>query len=289
MNSQRYDFSLSNFRPKNSIFVILKFFNMLIRFEKYQGNGNDFVIIDNRDGTVDLSPSQVRHICDRHFGIGADGLMFLVATHDYDFEMAYFNADGHLASMCGNGGRCLAAFAYSRGIANKTMHFTAFDGAHKAIVNEELEKGKKFDVSLEMTDVQNVEFTGKYYFLNTGSPHYVEVVDKVAEMDVVEEGRKTRYAERFSPEGTNVNFVEISDDRIFVRTYERGVEDETLSCGTGVTAAAIAAYLKTGKKDLKIHTTGGDFRVDFDENEGAFTSVWLSGPAEKVFEGEMII
>lgn len=263
---------------------------MLIQFEKYQGNGNDFIIVDNRDDALKLSSETIRKLCDRHFGIGADGLIILKKSREYDFEMEYYNSDGNLSSMCGNGGRCLAAFAYFKDIPNgKEMIFEAFDGVHKAKIIEELVKAKICDVSLEMTDVSDVQFNGRYYFLDTGSPHYVEFVDKVAEINVVIEGRKTRYSEPFSPGGTNVNFVEISGDRIFVRTYERGVEDETLSCGTGVTASAIAAYLETGRKDFKIHTTGGDFRVDFEEENGKFNSVWLKGPAEMVFRGNIFL
>lgn len=263
---------------------------MLIQFEKYQGNGNDFIIVDNRDGEIILPADKIRKLCDRHFGIGADGMMFLRDSDEYNFEMEYFNSDGNLSSMCGNGGRCLAAFAFQNGIIyDKAMTFKAIDGVHKATILQEAIQGKVWNVSLEMTDVSDVQFNGKYYFLDTGSPHYVEFVEKVAEIDVVTEGRKTRYSELFSPEGTNVNFVEFTNDRIFVRTYERGVEDETLSCGTGVTASAIAAFLKTGRKDFKIHTTGGDFTVDFEETNGKFKSVWLKGPAEMVFKGAIFI
>ena len=260
---------------------------MKIEFCKFQGNGNDFVIIDNRTGQIKPGSKFIRRICDSHFGIGADGVMILKDATDLDFEMVYYNADGHLSSMCGNGGRCIAAFAYLKNIAAEKMLFKAFDGNHRAVINEEIKKAKVFDVSLSMGDVTEVEKDSTFYFLDTGSPHYVEFVDKVAEIDVLTEGRKTRYSERFSPEGTNVNFVEISEKRIFVRTYERGVEDETLSCGTGVTASAIAAFLETGKKDFQIHTTGGEFRIEFKNEEDAFKSVWLSGPAELVFEGEI--
>lgn len=259
---------------------------MLLHFEKYQGNGNDFIIIDNREADFVLTSSQIRKLCDRHFGIGADGLIFLGNSALYDFEMEYFNSDGNLSSMCGNGGRCLAAFAFSKGIVGRNeMTFGAFDGKHEAIILKEILKGKKYDVSLEMSDVTEVNHDDNFYFLDTGSPHYVEFVEKAAEIDVVHEGRKTRYSELFSPDGTNVNFVEISGDRIFVRTYERGVENETLSCGTGVTASAIAAFLETGKKDFQIHTTGGDFRVNFEEEDGVFTSVKLIGSAELVYSG----
>ena len=260
---------------------------MQVPFFKYQGNGNDFVIIDNRQGKIKPTSDQIRKLCDRHFGVGADGVMLLQLTYGADFEMVYYNSDGNVSSMCGNGGRCLAAFAYSKGIVSKSMRFVAFDGLHKAIINEVVKAGKIHDVSITMGDVEEVEHDGNFYFLDIGSPHYVEFVDKVSEIDVVKEGRKTRKSYRFAPDGTNVNFVEISDDRIFVRTYERGVEDETLSCGTGVTASAIAAYLETGKKDLQVHTTGGDFKISFEEEKGVFKSIWLRGPAELVFEGEV--
>ena len=258
---------------------------MKIEFSKYQGNGNDFVVVDNRKENFKFSTKQISSLCDRHYGIGADGLMLVKETSDADFEMIYFNADGKLSSMCGNGGRCIAAFAYLNNIGGKNMVFKAFDGNHEAVINKEIEKGNLFDVSLSMNDVPEIEKDENFYFLDTGSPHYVEFVNKVAEIDVFKEGRKTRYSERFSPEGTNVNFVEISEDRIFVRTYERGVEDETLSCGTGVTAAAIATYLETGKKALQVHTTGGDFQVGFAETDGIYRSVWLTGPAEMVYKG----
>jgi len=260
---------------------------MKIRFYKYQGNGNDFIIIDVRKTRLELTPEKIASLCDRHFGIGADGLMLLLDSGKNDFSMLYYNSDGHPAGMCGNGGRCIAAFAFQQGIAGKKMTFDADDGVHEASINEVLEKDCCFDVSLKMNDVEQVEKNKGYYFLNTGVPHYVEFVDKVAEVDVDKEGRKTRFSEIFSPEGTNVNFVELNDDRIFVRTYERGVEGETLSCGTGVTASAIAAYLETGRKDYPVHTTGGEFSVTFKEENGRFTDVWLRGPAEMVFEGEI--
>lgn len=257
-------------------------------FYKFQGNGNDFVILDGRSQPPDLTTEKIKLICDRHFGIGADGLMILLEDEEADFKMIYYNADGLLSTMCGNGGRCIAAFAFMQDISEDQMFFIAHDGLHKAIINSEIQIGRSFDVSLSMNDVSDVVREDNFYVINTGSPHYVEFVDKVAEIDVFKDGRKTRYSERFSPEGINVNFVEIGHKRIFVRTYERGVEDETLSCGTGVTASAIAAFLETGKKDLSIHTTGGEFSVDFNETEdGVFSSVWLRGPAEMVFKGDI--
>lgn len=258
---------------------------MEINFWKYQGNGNDFVIIDSREGSIELSAGQIKKVCDRHFGIGADGLMILLGHPDAGFEMKYYNADGHLSSMCGNGGRCIAAFAFSRGIVGKETNFTAYDGLHKALINSGNRDDRIFDVSLSMGNVEEIIKENNYYLLNTGSPHYVEFVNDVANLDVITEGRKTRYSERFAPDGLNVNFVELGEKRIFVRTYERGVEDETLSCGTGVTASAIAAYFETGKKDYSIHTTGGDFRVSFSDSEGTISSVWLHGQVQRVFQG----
>jgi diaminopimelate epimerase len=262
---------------------------MKIEFWKYQGNGNDFIILDERDSTRQLTTEQLRRLCDRNFGIGADGLMTLAASEVSDFKMVYYNADGKPASMCGNGGRCVALFAYLEKIAAQSMHFEAYDGIHKAIIEEEFIKGKKFAVSLQMADVTGVEQSGKFFFLDTGSPHYVEFVENLAEIDVEKEGRKTRYSERFSPDGTNVNFVELKNSRLFVRTYERGVEAETLSCGTGVTATAIAAFLETGQKNLPIRTSGGEFKVKFEEHNGVFSSLWLYGPAEAVFKGTIAV
>lgn len=264
---------------------------MNIHFYKFQGNGNDFVIVDNRNNILDLTIIQIQNLCNRRFGIGADGLMLVNSSDKYDFEMVYFNSDGNLSTMCGNGGRCIAAFAKLLGIVDQEMKFIANDGPHKAVVNIELEAGKKWDVSLQLGDVKEVEKNEGYYFMDTGSPHYVELVDKVAEVNVEQEGRYTRESERFAPGGTNVNFVELDSERMFVRTYERGVEAETLSCGTGVTASAIAVFLETGQKDIPVHTTGGDFSIDFtfDSKQNVFTDVWLQGPVVLVFEGVISI
>lgn len=260
-----------------------------IKFWKYQANGNDFVIVDNREDELQLSNEQIQKICDRHFGIGADGFIFVNSSDKADFEMVYYNSDGQISSMCGNGGRCIAMFAYLHEISGEQMEFKAFDGFHNAIIEDRMSHNL-CDVSLSMADVDEVHKSKLFYFLDTGSPHYVEFVEQVAELDVVSEGRKTRQSERFMPDGTNVNFVEIRDERLFVRTYERGVEDETLSCGTGVTASAIAAYFVTGKNSQIVHTTGGEFIVDFKPHPGdRFTDVWLRGPAELVFEGEIEI
>ncbi|MAE07157.1 MAG: diaminopimelate epimerase [Bacteroidetes bacterium] len=266
---------------------------MKIPFHKFQGNGNDFVIFDNRSNTFALTTLQVQKICNRRFGIGADGLILVNQSPKYDFEMIYYNSDGNESSMCGNGGRCIAAYTSLIGIVGKEMTFEATDGIHNAIINGNEVDGTKWDVSLQLTDVVEIEKNEGYYFLDTGSPHYVEFVEKVAEIDVTKEGRKTRESERFAPEGTNVNFVESNAKRIFVRTYERGVEEETLSCGTGVVASAIAVFIDSGKHSIPIHTTGGEFEVNFTYtkkgDKDKFTDIWLRGPAKLVFEGEIDI
>lgn len=262
---------------------------MKIKFWKYQANGNDFVIVDDRNGEIKFTGEQIQRICNRNFGIGADGLMTINSSDVAEFEMEYYNSDGKISSMCGNGGRCIAMFAYMQGVTGKSMIFKAYDGLHEAVIEEKCDDGL-CDVSISMADVVEIEKNESYYFLDTGSPHYVEFVEHVAELDVVGEGRKTRYSEKFMPEGTNVNFVEMRDDKIFVRTYERGVEDETLSCGTGVTASAISSYFITGKTSQIVHTTGGEFIVNFEYEDGdRFVKIWLRGPAELVFEGTIEI
>ena len=260
---------------------------MNIEFYKYQGAGNDFIVLDNREHIYDhITSENVRQLCKRNFGIGADGLMLLNNKEGFDFEMVYFNADGNLGSMCGNGGRCIVKFASKMGIKKKDYHFLATDGPHEA----EIDLNKQ--VSLKMQDVKNVEFFLDHYVLNTGSPHYVQYVNDIADLDVAGEGRKIRYSKQFAENGINVNFVEvISDDEIFVRTYERGVEDETLSCGTGVTASAlISAHNDIGFNRVEVKTKGGNLNVEFEKiSDTEFADIWLSGPAELVFSGEFIL
>lgn len=259
---------------------------MGLKFSKYHGNGNDFVMVNNINSSVNLSTEAIAEICNRHLGIGADGLIMINNSELADFKMLYYNSDGNIASMCGNGGRCAAAFAFVNGIAEKDMSFVAFDGIHKAGVLNVNDEMTDFEISLSMSDVKNVEENDNYMFMDTGSPHYIEFVDHLAEFEVVNLGRKTRYSEKFHPGGTNVNFVELSKNRVFVRTYERGVENETLSCGTGVTATAIATYIKTGRKDIDIHTIGGDFNVKLDKVKNTFTNIVLRAPVKSVFNGE---
>lgn len=254
---------------------------MLLECYKYQGTGNDFVLIDNREKNISLTTEQIKWLCNRRFGIGADGLMLLELEPGIDFKMVYFNSDGNESSMCGNGGRCITAFAKRLGIISTEAKFLAIDGIHEAKVNEN-------EVSLKMNDVRQVEAGEDYFYLNTGSPHYVKFVNDIESVDVVEEGKKIRYNERFKSEGTNVNFIEKKDNELFVRTYERGVEDETLSCGTGVTAAALVAALKgqsTDKNNCIIKTLGGNLNVKFEKVlENTFYNIWLEGPATFVFK-----
>jgi diaminopimelate epimerase len=255
---------------------------MQLKFYKYQGTGNDFVIVDNFQGNVDLSNEQIAHICDRKFGIGADGLMLLEKSNKYDFEMKYYNADGNLGSMCGNGGRCIVKFAYDINLIDENAMFLAVDGVHEARID------KEGIVSLEMNDVDAlIKIDNSTCELNTGSPHYVSFVNDVSAMDVFKSGREIRYNDAYSKDGINVNFVAIDGEHLKIRTYERGVENETLSCGTGVTAAAIAAFnlglIKS--KVVTVKAMGGNLTVAFESNENKFTNVVLSGPANKAFEG----
>jgi diaminopimelate epimerase len=257
--------------------------HMQIPFNKYQGTGNDFIIINNQKGIINPSDSDlINRLCDRRFGIGADGLILISSDNKYDFEMKYFNSDGKIGSMCGNGGRCTAEFAFRSGIAGKNQKFMAFDGPHEAEINNEI-------VRLQMSDVKIISKVNRNYFINTGSPHYIVFVKNVKETDVFNEGKRLRWSEDFKPDGTNVNFVEVTESGIFVRTFERGVEDETLSCGTGVTASAIASVL-SGHFDtnvVSVKTLGGNLSVEFTVTKEIVSDIWLSGPATFVFEGKI--
>lgn len=258
---------------------------MTIQFYKYQGTGNDFVIIDNRSAAIQLSTNQINLICDRRFGIGADGLMLLNTLDGYDFEMKYYNADGNESSMCGNGGRCLTRFAYDMGIHRTAYHFLAIDGEHDAEMDEHEW------IRLKMKDVDEVTDYHGDTLLNTGSPHYIKSVQNIMELDVFHEGRNIRNSKDFITEGINVNFVEPENKHIIVRTYERGVENETYSCGTGVTAAAIVfAHNEKGFNRVEVKTKGGNLAVEFEKiNDHEFRNIWLCGPAEFVYKGEITI
>ncbi len=242
--------------------------------------------MDGRGNELELSPKQIAGLCHRRFGIGADGVMVLHDSEDHDFDMKYFNADGYEGSMCGNGGRCIAAYAFSLGIFENKTEFTAIDGIHKAFLINATDQVYQVEVSLN--DVEAVKIDkNDFYILNTGSPHYVEFVENLAEMDVFEKGKLVRWDDRFQPEGINANFVEHIIEQLYVRTFERGVENITLSCGTGVTAAAIAASvnLPDGEIIWPVKTDGGNLEVRFIKEKNHYSDVWLKGPATRVFEG----
>ena len=253
-----------------------------MEFYKYQGTGNDFIMVDNRNNSFDKDNlKQIQQLCDRRFGIGADGLILLESIADLDFNMIYFNADGS-QSFCGNGSRCAVAFAKYLGIIEKQTMFLSTDGEHEAWINGENE------VSLKMHDVSAIEKGEEFYFINTGSPHYIVEVPNIKDVDVVTEGKAVRFNDRFKEEGTNVNFVKLNKDSIDIRTYERGVEGETLSCGTGVTATALSwadkFQLTSGK--VNVNAIGGQLSVAFKRSEKGFNDIWLIGPTKFVFKGE---
>lgn len=254
----------------------------VISFHKYQGTGNDFVMIDNRDLRFDRSDlTTVSKLCDRRFGIGADGVILIENHAQFDFEMIYFNPDGS-QSLCGNGSRCAVMFAKALGIIENEAEFLAIDGPHKAFIEAD-------EVHLLMNDVTSFEKIGDDYLINTGSPHYIKYVSAVDHLNVVADGKAIRYSERFTKEGVNVNFIQKeSSNTLAIRTYERGVEGETLSCGTGCTAAALSLGLQGGKSPVKLKAQGGNLRVSFDRDENRFTNIYLIGPAQKVFEGKIV-
>ncbi len=260
---------------------------MILHFEKYHGTGNDFILIDNRENIFDPeNVSFIAAMCNRHTGIGADGLILLENDDTSDFRMRYFNADGYEGSMCGNGGRCIVIFAQELGIIKNKTSFRTIDGIHKAVIK------KNKLVALQMNDVTEVQLYEDHCFLDTGSPHHVALVEEVSTYPVFEKGREIRYAAPYYDTGTNVNFVEQVDKNVFkIRTYERGVEEETLSCGTGVTAAAIAMYSSniTKAKNIHLETLGGDLKVSFKTKKGVYTDIILEGPVKKVFSGEYIV
>lgn len=258
---------------------------MDLDFYKYQGTGNDFIIVDNRTKTFPKSNTDIiAKLCDRHFGIGADGLILLENDANTDFKMVYYNADGNESTMCGNGGRCIVSFAHQLGLFEENTTFIAIDGLHHASIKDEI-------VSLQMIDVDNIEIFEDYIFTNTGSPHHVQLVNNISSYDVFSNGKKIRN-EVYGTEGSNVNFVEqINNNTFKVRTYERGVEDETLACGTGVTAVAIAMHAtkKTNHLTIKLPVEGGELEVSFEEKNGIYTKVFLKGPATFVFKGKIKI
>ena len=256
---------------------------MIIEFYKYQGTGNDFIMIDDRQKEFDLADNDlISALCERRMGIGSDGLILLREHETLDFEMIYFNANGKESSMCGNGGRCIIAFAQMLEIIEKDTSFMAIDGEHKGKIMDD-------GIYLNMQNVNKIEGIGNGLVLNTGSPHYIEMVDDLKNIDVCIEGRKIRNSVHFKNEGINVNFVLDSSD-LQVRTYERGVEAETLSCGTGVVATAIAMHYANCIEDnlVNIKTNGGELTVSFEEFNGSYRNIWLSGEACMVFAGEFV-
>ena len=259
---------------------------MKIHFYKYQGTGNDFILIDNRDLLFPKTNiSLVKKLCDRRFGIGGDGLILLENSNEVDFKMVYYNADGNESTMCGNGGRCIVAFAKKLEIIKTNTTFNAIDGLHKATIENDF-------VKLQMIDIQSVDIFKNHLFLNTGSPHHVSFHQNIDTLNIKELGAKIRYGAPYFKEGTNVNFAEqISENSFKVRTYERGVEDETLACGTGVTAVAIAAHQinKTFSNSIKLEVLGGNLEVSFEKDGSSYKNVFLKGPAQFVFEGNITI
>ena len=257
---------------------------MEIQFYKYHGTGNDFIILDNRKQVFEADKTAlISAMCDRHFGIGADGLILLENSKKHNFSMRYFNSDGREGSMCGNGGRCITSFAKHLKIIKNKASFEAIDGLHEAYINED------GSVTLKMNDVSAIEQYETHCFVDTGSPHHILMVAGIETFPVFDKGREIRYAAPYYDKGSNVNFVEQINEKSFkIRTYERGVENETLSCGTGVTAVAIAmnALKKTNSKKILLETLGGQLEVSFNKNKGMFTNVLLKGPTKLVYKGE---
>ena len=257
-------------------------FVMQQTFYKYQGTGNDFVMIDNRQQT--FNKNNTKHIallCDRHFGIGADGLILLENHETLDFKMIYYNADGNQSSMCGNGGRCLVAFAKQLEVISNKATFEAIDGLHHATIQGNI-------VKLKMLDVNHIKKYSNHVFLDTGSPHHVQFEDNLNDFDIRAKGSRIRYGSPYNKAGINVNFVKkISNSTFAVRTYERGVEDETLSCGTGVTAVAIAMHTlgETSNNLVNLNVQGGELQVSFDVVGNTYKNVWLIGSAKFVYSG----
>lgn len=258
---------------------------MLVHFAKYHGTGNDFILVDGRKTKFPgHKPSLIKQLCHRRFGIGADGLIVLESSESHDFSMRYYNADGKEGSMCGNGGRCIAAFARQLGIVASETVFEGIDGVHHASL---LPGG---EVRLKLADVHGIQSLEDGYLLDTGSPHFVKFLEQLDQVVMEVEGKEIRHQDRFGTEGVNVNFVNAGqeDEALHIRTFERGVEAETWSCGTGVTAAAICAHLqqRSDKNSYRIHTKGGDLKVDFQAKTNlCFEDVYLTGPALHVYDG----
>ena len=250
-----------------------------VKFFKYQATGNDFILVDDREKQFPDQLEAIRFMCDRKFGIGSDGLILIRDSEELDFEMVFYNPDGS-QSLCGNGSRCAVRFAEKLGLASGKCRFMAYDGPHDAAL---LSDGR---VRLGMNDVQNVRVFDDGMFVDTGSPHLIRLVQDTESVDVYGRGREIRYNPTFQEKGVNVNFVQLEEEGIRVRTYERGVENETLSCGTGVTAAAIASSERGRTSPVSVRTKGGELEVEFEKQEdGSFSRVFLTGPAQEVYQG----
>jgi len=259
--------------------------SMQIKVSKYHGTGNDHILVDDRDGALeDLSNEKIKMLCDRKFGIGSDGLILVRDHAEQDLEMIFYNPDAS-QSFCGNGSRCLMAFCEMEGIVSEEFSFHAIDGSH-----EGRKEGTEYAIHMHDIPFSKIEEIGNDIFLDTGSPHYVVFVDDLEGIDIIKEAHKIRYNDRFREAGTNVNFVVMGEGQASVRTYERGVEDETLSCGTGVTAVALAvAYKGRANNECRIHTKGGELKVRFQKDDIGFNNIWMVGPAVHVFDATIEI
>lgn len=254
-----------------------------IKFSKFHGAGNDFVMINAINTQVVLTDEEVKEICDRRTGVGADGLIMVLPSEKYDFRMKYYNCDGHESTFCGNGGRCIAAFAVEERLAPQHLEYEAIDGVHKALVTKNSDN--EYMVSVTMRDIDDYDLNDERLIVNTGSPHYVTRVQNLKTFDVRKHGAEIRNDKRISKDGINVDFMEIIHNQYHIRTFERGVEDETLACGTGVTASAVAAALWYGGDNIDIRTTLATLNVRFKKEGNSFKNVVLSGPAMHVFDG----
>lgn len=254
-----------------------------IKFSKYHGAGNDFVMINAINSPVNLSDDEVKEICDRRTGVGADGLIIVLPSEKYDFKMKYYNCDGHESTFCGNGGRCISAFAVEEGLTPQHIEYEAIDGIHKALVTKNSDN--EYMVSITMRDIESYDLNDERLLINTGSPHYVTRVKDLKNYDVRRHGAEIRNDKKISNDGVNVDFMEVIDNQYHIRTFERGVEDETLACGTGVTASAIAAALWYGGDNINIKTTLATLNVKFEKAGNSIKNIVLSGPATHVFDG----